>query len=261
MHSTSSAEPPAPSLLVLWDIDHTLLDTGGVGHDAYATAFRAATGVTLSEQWRFDGRTERAAAAEALTEHGLPSDGEPTQRLFDAIVTVHTEMAHRFAAHGRILPGARQALAALARLDHIRVYQSVLTGNLREVAAIKLAAFNLDQAVDLRIGAYGSDAVERTALAPFAFERAAQVLGLGFTGRNTVVIGDTPRDIDAARTAGALSIGVATGHHSTADLDAAGADVVFPDLSDAASLLDVLTAHIGTSADEPAGLHVTDEPR
>jgi phosphoglycolate phosphatase len=234
---------PAPSLLVLWDIDHTMIDVGGAGHDAYAAAFRTATGIELAEQWRFDGRTELAAATDALTEHGLPPETEMIQRLCDAIVAVHTTMADQFAQHGTVLPGVRRALAALAELD--RVHQSVLTGNLREVAAIKLAAFGLDRSVDMRIGAFGSDAVERTALAPYAFARTARVLGFDIDGRNAAVIGDTPRDIETARAAGALSIGVATGRHSAGQLKAAGADAVFPDLSDTAALLNVLTAYVG----------------
>ena len=234
------------SLLVLWDIDHTLIDTGGVGRDAYAAAFHEATGVTLAEDWRFDGRTELAAAVDALTEHGLSAETKQIERLCESIVAVHVAMADQFALHGHVLPGIEQALATLAEFDY--VHQSVLTGNLREVAAIKLKALGLDQAVDMQIGAYGSDAVERSALAPFAFERAARLLGLEITGRNTAIIGDTPRDIEAAHAVGALAIGVATGHHSTADLKAVGADVVFADLSDTSALLDELTAYAGAGA-------------
>ena len=235
--SSSSIRP----LLVLWDIDHTLIDTGGVGREAYAAAFRAATGVELAEHWRFDGRTELAAAIDALAEHGLPVETERIERLCESIIAVHAAVADRFTLCGQVLPGIEQALAALAELGY--VHQSVLTGNLREVAAIKLKALGLERSLDPRIGAYGSDAVERAALAPFAFERVKRVLGLEITGHNTAIIGDTPRDIEAARAVGALAIGVATGHHSTADLEAVGADVVFADLSDTAALLDELIAY------------------
>lgn len=231
---------PPPKLLVLWDIDHTLLETGGIGRDAYATAFGRATGVTLDENWRFDGRTESAAALEALAQHGLPNDAEAVRRLFDAIVAVHAEMADRFAVHSRALPGTGEAIAALADLEQARIYQSVLTGNLREVAAIKLAAVSLQHGLDLDIGAYGSDAVERSELAPYAFARAAEKLGARFDGPSTVIIGDTPRDIAAARAIGAFGIAVATGHHSAAALAAAGADAVLADLSDTAAFLGVL---------------------
>lgn len=241
MLPTSSPAQGTHPVLVLWDVDHTLLDTAEVSHDTYERAFRMATGIELTEPWRFDGRTESAAAIEALIDHGLPPDTELIHRLFDAITAVHAEMAQRFAADGRTLPGVREALASLAELGH--VHQSVLTGNLREVTAIKLAALDLDRALDLRIGAYGSDATDRTALVPFAFTRAADILGLAFTGRTTAIIGDTPRDIEVARAAGALGIGIATGHYSAAQLTSAGADLVLPDLSDTMALLAGLAAH------------------
>lgn len=249
--SASSPASGTPDVLVLWDIDHTLLDTAKVSHDIYARAFRIATGIDLAEPWRFDGRTESAAAIEALTDHGLPPDSELIHRLFEAITTAHAKMADRFATHGRILPGAQQALASLAKLEY--VHQSVLTGNLREVSAIKLAALNLDQDLDLRIGAYGSDAADRTALVPHAYTRAADILGLAFTGRTTTIIGDTPRDIEVARAAGALGIGVATGHYSIAQLTSAGADLALPDLSDTAALLNALAAHFNQATGETAG--------
>ncbi len=245
--SSKGTAPSTGPLLVLWDIDHTLIDTGGVGRDAYAAAFRDATGVELAEHWRFDGRTELAAAVDALTEHGLPAGTEQIERLCESIIAVHAARAEQFAVRGRVLPGVGQALASLAGLGYVR--QSVLTGNLREVAAIKLEALGLERSVDLRIGAFGSDAVERAALAPFAFERAARVLGLEIDGRNTAIIGDTPRDIEAARAVGALAVGVATGRHSAADLEAAGADLAFTDLSDTAALLAELAAFAGESAE------------
>lgn len=97
------------------------------------------------------------------------------------------------------------------------VHQSVLTGNPREVSAIELAALDLDQALDLRIGAYGSDDTDRTALVPHAYARAADILGLTFTGPTTAIIGDPTRH-QGRPSRQALGIGVATGHFSTAQL-------------------------------------------
>ena len=129
----------------------------------------------------------------------------------------------------------RAAVDALAGLAG--VYQSVLTGNLRAVAELKLAAVGLGGSLDFSIGAYGSDAIERTELAPFAFERARSLLAISFTGRNTLIIGDTPRDAATAAAVGATCVGVATGYHSAAELSAAGADIVFTDLSDTAAFV------------------------
>ena len=232
------------SLLVLWDIDHTLVDTGGLGREAYASAFRAATGVELSEKWRFDGRTEGAAAVEALELHGLEAEPALVRRLLDEIVGVHERLADSFAVHSRALPGVREALAALAGIAG--VHQSVLTGNLRAVAELKLAAVGLEVgpggSLNMEIGAYGSDAIERTELAPVAFARAGSLLGVEFSGRNTVIVGDTPRDVATADAVGATCVAVATGYHSTEELAAAGAGVVFADLSDTGAFVAAVEA-------------------
>jgi phosphoglycolate phosphatase-like HAD superfamily hydrolase len=229
-------------LFVLWDIDHTLVDTGGLGRDAYASAFHAATGATISENWRFDGRTEVAAAIEALSTHGLPTDADLVQRLLDEIVAVHRRLAPEFAVRSRALPGVREAIDALSELSD--VHQSVLTGNLRAVAELKLKAVDLLSALDMEIGAYGSDAIERTALAPFAFARVRDLRGAEFSGPETVIVGDTPRDVDAAAAVGATCIGVATGYHSTEQLRAAGARFVFPDLADTTAFIAALNSAV-----------------
>lgn len=124
-----------------------------------------------------------------------------------------------------------------------RVYQSVLTGNIRAVAEVKLAALGLRDRLDLCIGAYGDDHEDRTELVQVARRRAAGVhgrSGAAFAGTATVVIGDTPLDIAAALAAGARAIGVATGSYAAADLTAAGAHAVLPSLADTALVLDAI---------------------
>ena len=120
--------------------------------------------------------------------------------------------------------------------------QSVLTGNMQATAAAKLAALDLDQFLDLRVGAYGDAHEIRADLVPLARARAAAAYGGDFAGRATVLIGDTPLDIEAAQLAGARSIAVATGGFSAAELAAAGADTVLPDLADTARVLAAITA-------------------
>jgi phosphoglycolate phosphatase-like HAD superfamily hydrolase len=124
-----------------------------------------------------------------------------------------------------------------------RIHQSVLTGNIRSVAEVKLAALGLREWLDLCIGAYGDDHEDRTELVEVARRRAAAVHGrsaAAFDGTATVVIGDTPLDIAAALAAGARAVGVATGSYSARDLATAGADAVLPDLTDTAAVLRAL---------------------
>jgi len=119
--------------------------------------------------------------------------------------------------------------------------QSVLTGNMEVTAAAKLAALDLDPYLDLRVGAYGDEHEIRADLVPLARARAAAAYGGDFAGRATVLIGDTPLDIEAAQLSGARSVGVATGGFSAAELAAAGADAVLPDLADTARVLAAIT--------------------
>ena len=129
-----------------------------------------------------------------------------------------------------------------------RVHQSVLTGNVRPLAEVKLTAMGLRHALDLCIGAYGDDHEIRTELVHLARRRAAGVYGESdqdFAGEATIVVGDTPLDIEAALAAGARAVGVATGPYSAADLDAAGAHAVLPDLRSTPAVLTALLAQSG----------------
>ncbi len=222
-------------LLVLWDIDHTLLDAGDVGREAYAAAFLTATGLSLRRPWRFDGRTERAAVTDELREHGLDPNDAMLAHFAGLLVAEFRHRTVDMVAGGRVLPGVVAAVAALATLPG--VHQSVLTGNLYEMAELKLAAFGLTPHLDLRLGAYGNDAYERTDLARFALARAQRHLGGRYDGSDAVIIGDTPRDVATARAVGARAIAVATGTTTLAELVAAGADVVLPDLTDTAAVV------------------------
>jgi phosphoglycolate phosphatase-like HAD superfamily hydrolase len=121
-----------------------------------------------------------------------------------------------------------------------RVYQSVLTGNVRQVAEVKLTAVGLRYPLDLCIGAYGEDHEDRTELVHLARRRASGVYGSSstdFGGHATIVVGDTPLDIVAALAADARAVGVATGAFSAADLRAAGAHAVLDDLTSTPAVL------------------------
>ena len=221
--------------LVLWDIDHTLIETRGIGGQVYAEAFAKVTGRALEKMPELAGRTEPVIFREALKVNGV----ELREGLYDRFAV---EQARGYAEHlddlrarGRALPGTAEALHALSeRHDAI---QSVLTGNTRPSAEIKLRAFGLDGYLDFEIGAYGTDNNTRANLVGIARQRAQKAHGTSFDDGATVLIGDTPNDVAAALASGARIIAVATGSDNAAALAEAGADRVLPDLTDTTAVL------------------------
>jgi phosphoglycolate phosphatase len=230
-----SPAPSAPRLLVLWDVDHTLLETRGVGRAVYDRAFPAATGKPLVELAAVSGRTERDIIAETLRINGVEPTDNMMARLADALVHGYDIAREELRAVGRALPGARDTLAGLA--SEPAVHQSVLTGNLREVARIKLEAFGLDSYLDLGAGAYGDDARDRAALVEVAMHRARGRTGSEFTNDNTILVGDTANDVEAGRSRDVRVIGVATGETSASALRAAGAHDVATSLAECSIIL------------------------
>lgn len=218
--------------LVLWDIDLTLIDVRGLGHDWYRTALRATSGLDLVHVPSFPGRTERAITRELLTAHDLEPTEELVARLHAELIDVATRERDLLPTRGHALPGALAALKALGAQED--VVQSLVTGNLVEIARYKLAAFGLDEHLDFEIGGYGSVSEHRPALVLEAVRLATAKHTREF---RPVVIGDTPHDVDAALHHGAVAIGVATGRSDVAELREAGAHVVLEDLSDTAAVL------------------------
>ena len=227
-----------PSILVLWDIDHTLIETRGIGSQVYAEAFRAVTGRALDTMPPLSGRTEPVIFREALKLHGITDTGDLFSQFADAQARGYAEHASQLRKKGRALPGAAEALRDLAQ--HGDVLQSVLTGNTRPSAEIKLHVFGLDQHINMDTGAYGTDADVRADLVPIARQRAETACGTRFDLTATVLIGDTPNDVQAAQHGGARIIAVATGSHSAADLTAAGATTVLPDLTQTDDLISAI---------------------
>jgi phosphoglycolate phosphatase len=222
-------------LLVLWDIDHTLIETRGVGSQVYAEAFAKVIGHPLEKMPELAGRTEPVIFREALKVNGV----EPDEDLYEQFAA---EQARGYAAHldelrarGRALPGAADALRALSERND--VLQSVLTGNTRPSAEIKLRAFDLARYLDFDIGAYGTDDDTRANLVNIARQRAEKASGIAFDHGATVLLGDTPNDVAAAQASGARIIAVATGKDSAANLSAAGAETVLPDLTDTSAVI------------------------
>jgi phosphoglycolate phosphatase-like HAD superfamily hydrolase len=215
---------------VLWDVDHTLINAGGISKQIYAVVFEEVVGRPLDGLAEMAGRTDLAITGDTLRMNGV----EPTEDVLAAFTGL---LAERFAEHrdlvaerGRVLPGAWNVLRALAERDD--VIQSVLTGNMEPIARCKLEAFGLDGYVDFEVGAFGLDGVERPPLVGLARKRAEQKYGTVFDPATTVLVGDTPYDVRAGHEGGARVVAVATGASPQAALRQAGAELVIPDLTD-----------------------------
>jgi phosphoglycolate phosphatase len=216
--------------LVLWDVDHTLMETGGVGFELFRTAFERATGRELEHPAEVTGQTEPAIFRETVQLQRMPYGPALFDRYAALLAAGYAASADEMARRGRALPGAAEAIAALASTG--RVVQSVLTGNLRPVAETKLKTFGLDSGLDLGVGAFGTDDDVRAHLVPVARRRAAEKYRIDFPPGATVLIGDTPSDVHAALDSGARIIAVASGKSTPEELHHAGAVVVLPSLDD-----------------------------
>jgi phosphoglycolate phosphatase-like HAD superfamily hydrolase len=224
--------------LVLWDIDLTLVDYSGIGRRWYTEALSNVFGIALRQLPEFPGRTERSLTVELLTTHGMAGDEESVQLMFAELIRLAGAARPDLSTVGRALPGAAEALAAIGgRSD---VVQSLVTGNLPELAGYKLEPFGLDRHVDFEVGGYGSRSLDRHDLVSEAMALASSKYGREFSPPSVVVIGDSPLDMRAGLHHGTVTVGVATGRHSEEQLRQAGAHAVLPSLADTTAVLELL---------------------
>ncbi|MFF0087496.1 HAD family hydrolase [Streptomyces canus] len=209
--------------LVLWDIDHTLIDTRGVGRELSAAAFLQTTGQAMREQAKIDGITEPVIFRETAKLHGLTTDRADFERFARALAEEHLRRAADLRERGHALPGAAAALDAL---DAVGVQQTVVSGNIRAASEIKLQVFGLDRHILWELGAYGEDNDVRAELVKLSLSRSDA------EAEEAVLIGDTPADVEGAQRNGVRVIAVATGRSDEAALRDAGAESILSDLRD-----------------------------
>jgi phosphoglycolate phosphatase len=220
---------------LLFDIDGTLLLTGGAGKRAMTRAFERVFAVPDAfRDIPMPGRTDANILADAVVAHEVSIDR--LTRFHDLYLTyLASELEHPGPRKG-VMPGVRPLLDALtSRAD---AFLALLTGNYERGARVKLEHFDLWRY--FRCGAFGSDAQERNELLTIALARIRDCGGPSVEPANTVVIGDTPLDVACAAAAGARSIAVATGGCDAETLRRAGADVVFEDLSDTRAVVEAI---------------------
>lgn len=213
--------------VLLFDIDGTLVTTGGVGRRAVERAFHRAHGrPDACALIRFDGMTDWSITRLGLDAIGVPPTDEAIAQLLDIYLgELAAELGAATAESYRVHAGVPEALAA-ARERGMAL--GLGTGNLEAGARLKLEHVGLYH--HFGFGGFGSDHELRVELIRVGAERGARQLGLPVAACRVVVIGDTPKDVDAARGIGAESIGVGTASFSAQQLREHGATYAFDDL-------------------------------
>ncbi|MFF2374822.1 HAD family hydrolase [Streptomyces xiamenensis] len=225
-------------ILVLWDIDRTLLYVGDTDRTVYREVFRKVIGREAEHlPERGTGVTMPLAVRELLSANGVPGAQLDlfARQMVDRLPRQLERHRGGMRRSGRLMPGATEALAAVHQAEGI--VPTLLTGNLRASAEIKLSAFSLLGYVDASVGGFASDDSHRPALVGVAQQRAGSAYGHPFAHRNTVIIGDSLQDVRTGLEGGAQVIGVASGTTSAEELAEAGADRTLPDLTDVDRLM------------------------
>lgn len=221
--------------LVLFDIDGTILTSGGAGEHALRLGFKEAFGLDEDlKQVDIAGRTDSGIARQILAKHGLQATPEMLERFFSGYLrNLESELPRR---QGRLLPGVLPLIQRLQSLPNAHL--ALLTGNLERGARLKLSHYGLADVFDF--GAFADDHHDRNQLGPFAKKRARDRSGISFEEEHTFIIGDTPHDISCARACGAKAVAVATGSFLHEQLAGHEPDVLFADLSDTNAVLAAL---------------------
>lgn len=219
----------------LFDIDGTLISTGGAGKAALEAAMASVFGVCQSmENVQLSGRTDRAIIRDILALHGIDETSAVRERLMAGYLGHLPFCLARI--KGQVLPGIAAFLEQLAEQDEVAV--GLLTGNVRAGARLKLGHYQLSH--HFPFGGFGDHHHNRDDVAREALREIQHRFDGTVPANRIWVIGDTPHDVQCARCIGACVAAVATGWHSLENLKACGPDVALMDLSDPAPLLALL---------------------
>lgn len=221
-------------MLLLFDIDGTLIDSGEAGTRSLNLSFKELFSIEHAfKDIPMAGKTDIQIMKEGLLKHGLSIDGN-----LEFIVETYLRHLRREIDNPwrHLKPGIKELLGRLSEMPDIQ--PGLLTGNLEEGARIKLGPFDLNKYFPS--GAFGSDHEDRDKLLPIALERFEVITGKEFSYQECIVIGDTPRDVYCSKPYGAKCIGVATGPYDAHTLREAGADVVFETFEDVEYFIELL---------------------
>lgn len=216
----SARKAEADIRAALFDIDGTILVTGGAGGVAWQRAFEELYGVEANVAERTDAGMTDPEIAAIVFRAAIGREGTPEERArVIGCYLKHLPEAVAGSAGYRVMPGVEELLDRL--IDSGRLL-GLVTGNIEAAAHIKLARAGLNRFFSF--GGYGSDSPDRTEVTRTALERGELVSGGALAGGACIAVGDTPRDVAAGHGAGLRVVGVATGRYSVDDLAQAGAD-------------------------------------
>ena len=211
---------------ILFDVDGLLITTGGAGTNSWRWAFNELYGIPADiGKFTEAGMTDPVVGRLTFTSviGHEPSPEELAKVISHYLMRLPEEVA---ASSGyKVLAGVDELLPRLCRAGFLL---GITTGAVEAAAHIKLARANLNRFFSF--GGYGSDSADRGELTRRAIERGGEILGSALESERVLVLGDTPKDIDAAHAAGAIGVGVASGHYSKDELVGAGADYVLGSL-------------------------------
>ena len=226
--------------LFLFDVDGTLVSAGGAGRMALRRALDEVYGATGPiDHYDFRGRTDPRIVLDLLAAAGW--DERDVRARLEACFAVYVRELDAIIGDGtrvRLMPGVAEVVRALSARDAALV--GLLTGNIEPGARMKLRPTGLWPG--FRVGAFGSDDLDRRQLPAVACARARALLGRDIPFERVTIIGDTPLDVDCARACGALAVAVATGHHPAPELAACEPDLLFEDFSDVHRVVGALCA-------------------
>lgn len=228
MSAASDEAAERGPLAILFDIDGTLISTGGAGTRSWRWAFEKLHGIpadigAFSETGMTDPTVARRTFRGAVGR-------EPTERELARLLVAYLERLPEeveTSEQYRVLPGAEKLLERLSQAGRLL---GIVTGALEAAAHIKLARARFDRF--FAFGGYGSDSDDRSELTRRAIERAGAILGRELDPANVYAVGDTPNDVEAARAVGAVAVGIASGRYSTEELTQAGAEIVLRSLQE-----------------------------
>jgi len=214
--------------LLLWDIDGTLVWTGGAGERALTLSMRENFGIDVNmEEIDYSGRTDVMIARILFAYYKVERTDENVQRFLDGYLEhLAAELPKGDPEHTRVLPGIQKIVEAVHERDDLA--QGLLTGNLPRGAETKLGFFELWSY--FRFGAFADSHHDRNELSPVALARAEEVTGETFEPEDIWVIGDTPHDIECGKAIGANTLAVATGKHDYDELEEASPDYLVENL-------------------------------